>query len=123
MPATPPSGASNVVITCIFYDGLVPRSEADEYVEIANLGDSAQDLGGWKLVDISTGTPEFQFPTYVLEPGSAIRVYTNEVHAEWGGFSFGRGTAVWNNSDPDTAALFDSAGELVSSKSYPPGCE
>jgi len=36
VPATPPP-AGSVVIECIFFDGLVPRSEADEYVRIANL--------------------------------------------------------------------------------------
>ena len=36
-PPTPvPSG--QVVIDCIFYDGRVPRSEADEYVQISNRG-------------------------------------------------------------------------------------
>ena len=59
----------------------------------------------------------------MLEPGGVARVYTNEVHPEWGGFSFQSGNAVWNNSAPDTAGLFDAAGALVSTRSYPPGCE
>ena len=39
-----------------------------------------------------------------------------------GGFSFGDGSAIWNNSDPDRADLRNPDGDLVSSKSYPPGC-
>ena len=84
-----PQGAADVQIACIFFDGVVPRSESDEYVEIVNLGDAAQDLAGWRLVDVSDGTPEFVFPSWPLEPGQAVRVYTNEIHAQWGGFSFG----------------------------------
>lgn len=110
--------ASAIQITLIFYDGVVPRVESDEYVEISNLGDEPQDLAGWVLKDISDGRPSFTFPTYILEPGKRIRVYTNEVHAEYGGFSFHSGIAIWNNSNPDTAALFDAQGNQVSIRSY-----
>lgn len=112
-----------VVITCIFYDGLVPTSESDEYVKITNLGDSVQDLLGWVLQDTSDMTPVFQFPSFLLAPGDVIRVYTNQVHAQWGGFSFGRGSPAWSNDEPDSAGLFDTSGAQVSSLSYPPGCE
>ena len=91
-------------------------------MEIVNLGGAAQDLAGWKLVDFSDGTPEFVFPSWPLEPGQAVRVYTNEIHAQWGGFSFGRGSAVWSNDDPDTAGLYNQQGQLVSTQTYPPGC-
>ena len=124
-PTPPPPGATNVQIECIFFDGVVSRQEPDEYVQIVNVGDLSQDLSGWRLEDISDDRRPvvFKFTSGILEPGGAVRVYTNEVHPEWGGFSFGRGSAIWNNSDPDTAALLDETGSLVSSKSYPPGCE
>ena len=109
---------SNVQITKIFYDGLVYRVESDEYVEITNLGSEPQDLAGWVLKDISEGYPSFTFPSYILEPGASIRVYTDEIHPEWGGFSFGYGKAIWNNTDPDVAALYDAQGQEVSRKSY-----
>ncbi|MFQ5933943.1 MAG: lamin tail domain-containing protein [Dehalococcoidia bacterium] len=129
--STPPPAAtgqqeenpeSSVVIRCIFYDGLVPRAEADEYVEIVNLGDVAQSIKDWILRDVSEGYPSYIFQDFELLPGQQVRVYTNEVHPEWGGFTFSYGRAVWNNSDPDVAVLFDSAGREVSRKSYPPGC-
>jgi len=110
--------ASNVQITYIFYDGVVYRTESDEYVEITNLGDTSQDLKGWVLMDISEGYPSLTFPTYILQPGKTIRVYTNEIHSEYGGFSFGSGKAVWNNSSPDTAVLYCAQGDEVSRKSY-----
>jgi len=112
------SVGSNVQITYIFYDGVVYRTESDEYVEITNLGDTSQDLEGWVLKDISEGYPSFTFPSYVLAPGAKIRVYTNEIHSEWGGFSFRYGKAVWNNTDPDWAALYNAQGQEVSRKSY-----
>ncbi len=110
--------ASGVQITRILYDGEVPSWEADEYVEISNTGTEAQNLEGWVLRDISEGYPWFTFPPYVLAPGATIRVYTNEDHPEYGGFSFGHGNPVWNNDDPDTAALFDAEGREVSRRSY-----
>ena len=102
----------------------MPQTESDEYVEIRNYGYGPVDLLGWRLRDTADGTPEFVFPSYVLEAGQSVRVYTNEVHPESGGFSFGRGSAVWTNStnDPDRAGLFNPQGALVSEKSYPPGC-
>jgi beta-lactamase superfamily II metal-dependent hydrolase len=112
------SVTSNVQITCIFYDGVVPRTESDEYVEITNLGGTSQNLKGWVLKDISEGYPSFTFPSFMLAPGAKIRVYTNEIHSEWGGFSFGYTKAIWNNTDPDWAALYNAQGQEVSRKSY-----
>jgi len=108
----------NVQITHIFYDGLVPRVESDEYVEITNLGDQPQELTGCIVKDISDGYPSFIFPSYILAPGKSIRIYTNEYHHEWGGFSFEYSQAIWNNNEPDVAVLYDSQGKEVSRKSY-----
>ncbi len=121
-PATPPTPTTTVVpnvqITHILYDGLVRRVESDEYVEITNLGDEPQDLVGWVLKDISEGYPSFTFPSYILAPGKSIRVYTNEYHPEWGGFSFEYSQAIWNNTEPDIAVLYDNRDREVSRKSY-----
>ncbi len=114
--SSPP--VENVEIAYIFYDGLVPRVESDEYVEITNVGDQPQDLTGCVLKDISDGYPSFTFPPYILAPGKSIRVYTNEYHLEWGGFSFEYSRAIWNNTEPDVAVLYDNQGKEVSRKSY-----
>jgi len=108
----------NVKITYIFYDGLVPNVESDEYVEITNLGDKPQDLTGCVLMDMSDGYPSFTFPSHILAPSESIRVYTNEYHPEWGGFSFEYPKAIWNNTEPDVAVLYDNQGKEVSRKSY-----
>jgi len=113
-----PIEPSNIQITYIFYDGLVPRVESDEYVEVTNMGEQPHDLAGWVLNDISEGYPSFTFPPYILAPGKSIRVYTNEYHPEWGGFSFEYSLAIWNNSEPDIAVLYDNQGREISRKSY-----
>ncbi len=112
------ASSSDIQITYIFYDGLVFQAETDEYVEITNLGDQPQDLAEWELRDISEGYPSFIFPSYILAPSESIRVYTNECHPEWGGFSFEYGRAIWNNIVPDVAVLYDKQGKEVSQKSY-----
>jgi competence protein ComEC len=117
-PTPEPEKAVSVQITRIFYDGQVPRVESDEYVEISNLGTEQVNLAGWVLKDISEGYPSFTFPSYILQPGKSVRVYTDEIHPESGGFSFGYGKAVWNNTTADTAALFNTEGQEVSRKSY-----
>ena len=109
----------NAQITRIFYDGDVFSVESDEYVEITNLGNKPIDLIGWVLEDISEGYPSFTFPSYTLAPDASIRVYTDEIHQEWGGFSFRFSTSpVWNNKDPDVAVLYNAHGMEVSRKSY-----
>jgi micrococcal nuclease len=113
-----PSESVNVKITKILYDGQVPNVESDEYVEITNLGNESVDLKGWVVKDTSEGYPSFTFPSYVLYPNKSTRVYTNEIHPEYGGFSFGFGQAVWNNSNPDIAVLHNDEGQEVSRKSY-----
>jgi competence protein ComEC len=122
VPTPTPVPVGEMEIACIFFDGVVPSSESDEYVEIRNAGSDATDIGGWTLKDIADNSPTFHFPIWTVGAGDSIRVYTNEVHPEFGGFSFGRGGSIWANSSPDEAGLFDANGTLVSRKSYPPGC-
>ena len=108
----------DVRIKHIFYEGLVFGTEADEFVEIMNYGTEPVNLEGWLLKDISVGYPEFTFPYFILNPGQRIRVHTNQIHAYWGGFSFGFASPIWNNEEPDIAALYNCLGEEVSRKSY-----
>jgi len=96
----------------------VDQWRADEYVEITNLGDQPQELTGCVLRDISDEYPSLIFSYYILAPGESIRVYTNEYHPEWGGFSFEYSQPIWNNIEPDVAVLYDNQGNEVSQKSY-----
>ena len=74
------------------------------------------------MVDRTDGSTEFTFPSFELQPHTSVRSYTNEEHPESGGFSFQRKPSIWNNSNPDEAALIDPDGETVSALSYSPGC-
>lgn len=111
---TPSPGA--VKIIRIFYDGAVPRVESDEFVTIKNTSGSPVDLSGWH---INAGNPgqDFWFPSFELQPGQECRVYTNEYHPEYCGFSFGNGQALWNNKG-DCGYLYDNTGAVVSQYCY-----
>jgi hypothetical protein len=113
---TLPAG-SDIQIHRIFYAGR-GFEESNEYVSIKNYGDDDLNIEGWVLKDITDGEPIFLFPFHVLGRGELVRVYTNEVHLGYGGFSFYSREPVWNNTVPDTAALYNRKGELVSTKSY-----
>jgi len=58
---TSPSSASEIKIIDIFYHG-VEQNEADEYVEIKNIGETTQDLEGWTLSDVAEHT--YTFPSH-----------------------------------------------------------
>ena len=77
------------------------------------------------MLDADDGGPSFVFPAYTLHGGYSVRVYTDEVHPDFGGFTFGSGTAIWNNSDPDLAELRNPDGVPVSLRGYEPwsGCD
>jgi LysM repeat protein len=117
--ATPtPMGAlpANVQITSVSFDGAVAQVESDEYAVITNRGGTAVNLAGWRLNAGDAGQ-DFVFPSFDLQPGQSCRVYTNEVHPEACGFSFGSGQALWNNGG-DCGYLYDAAGNEVSRYCY-----
>jgi subtilisin family serine protease len=108
--------SANVVLTDIVFDGRVPVTEADEYVEFQNQGALAQNMSGWRISSLRGGQT-YAFGTLTMQPGQICRLYTNEVHVEWCGLSWGRATPLWNNTG-DRANLFDAAGKVVSSMGY-----
>ena len=110
---TPPP--TSVVIGAIFYDGVLGSSEADEYVEIINLGAAAQ-LQGWTLSDNQGHL--YTFPAFEIQTQQACRVYTNENHPEACGFNYGSASAIWNNTG-DCAILKNALGQEVNKKCYP----
>ena len=112
----PATGTGQVVISSIFYDGIVKRVESDEYAEITNIGSAPVDLGGWRLNADDPGQ-DFIFPAFVLQPGQSCRVYTNEIHSEFCGFSFGSGKAIWSNKG-ECGHLYDASKTEVSTKCF-----
>ncbi len=64
-------------ISFIFYDGVVPDVESDEYAQITNNGSGIVDLQGWRL---NAGDPgqDFSFPSYIIKPDKSCQDHTNE---------------------------------------------
>jgi len=89
-----------------------------QYVEIANLGNAAQDLGGWS-VSGSKEDERYQFPGgYTLAAGARVRLYSGD-----GGVDAPPGEIWWVkkcvwNSDGETVFLWDSSGGEVDSYRY-----
>jgi hypothetical protein len=112
-PTTP--APANVQIITISYEGFEPIYEGDEYAEIKNLGETV-NLQGWRL---NAGDPgqDFYFPDFSMAPGQVCRVYTDEVHPEYCGFSFESETELWKNTG-DCGYLYDPQDELVDVKCY-----
>ncbi len=127
-PATPlpprragtAQGSSNhsgaVAIVDLHYRGSIKPSEPDEFVEIANEGDTPVDMSGWTLHD-TYGDQRFRWNAFTLLPNRRIRIYTGEQHPESGGFSFGSSNAIWNNQG-DAAELVDARGTVVATYAY-----
>jgi hypothetical protein len=103
-----------VVISGIYYDGQEPRSEGDEYITIKNVGSTSVNLEGYSI-NAGDNSQDFAFPSFVLRAGAEVRVYTNRDIA--GSFTFGRGSAIWNNSG-DCGYLYDPQGTQVSEYCY-----
>ncbi len=114
-PAQPPAGGTgNVVIASVYYDGQEARTEGDEYVVIRNEGSAAVNMQGWRINAGDAGQ-DFVFPSYVLQAGAEVRVYTNRDIP--GSFSFGWGRAIWNNRG-DCGRLYDAQEKQVDEYCY-----
>ncbi len=109
---------ADVYISNLVYKGQVKRTQSDEYVELTNRGNKAADISNWKVTSAGSTKQWFVFPAgSILDAGKSCRVYTNEVHPETGGFSFGSKTAIWNDAG-DELNLFDATAKKVATLAY-----
>ena len=115
-PTDTPASVPNIQIIFIFFEGDVPGMESDEFAQITNQGLSAVNLQGWRL---NAGDPEqdFYFPNFLLNPGLSCRIYTDENHPEYCGFSFDIRHEIWDNGE-DCGYLYDDKGAQVSKYCY-----
>jgi|EP01083_Nonionella_stella_P021788 hypothetical protein len=116
------AAGSGIAITDIRYDGLVPRTEADEYVEITNNSNAPMDISGYYVYVASTGNqgPTYYFPKgTTIKANQAVRIYTNEVHMETGGYTYGSGKALWSNNG-GLAVFKDAKGKKIGEFKYKP---
>lgn len=115
LPAEYDNLDDQIISVKVIYDGEKGEQEPDEYVEIENEGDNAIQLKDWTLSDNSGHT--FLFPEYLLAPEETCRIYTNEYHPDWCGFSFESSQAIWGNSG-DCATLRDADGVIWGKHCY-----
>ena len=84
-------------------------------MRVDNSGGSAADMTDWTLSDEANHT--FTFPTFTLNPGAFVRVWTKAGTNTATDLYWGRGSAIWNNSG-DCAYLRDSVGTLIDTYCY-----
>jgi len=109
-----PSGSPDVHVTYIEYNP--PGDDvAGEYVEIQNQGGLSQVMTGWTLSDEAGHT--YTFPTFTLQSGATVRVWTKSGSDTSIDLYWGRGAAVWTNTG-DCAYLQDSVGTLIDTYCY-----
>ncbi|MBI9043549.1 MAG: lamin tail domain-containing protein [Anaerolineaceae bacterium] len=110
------SGGKQVLISNIFYNGFDGINEADEFVEIRNIGQNDINLKDWKLTDNQDHV--FFFPDFPLSPNQVCRVFTNHDTVEFCNFNYGfEQSAIWNNGG-DCATLLNEKNELVDKYCY-----
>jgi len=100
----------------------VPKTEADEFIQLTNGGNTPLDISKYYVYVATTGTqgPTYYFPKgTVLKSGQSIRVYTNQVNMATGGYTFGSGKAIWSNNG-GLAVLKDDKGKKVGEYKYKP---
>jgi micrococcal nuclease len=104
----------SVVIVMVQYDaeGDDSKNLNGEYVLIKNVGSSAVNMEGWKLMDESGNT--FTFPNITLSPGDEVRVHSGKGENTKTDLYWGSKKPIWNNKG-DTAYLYSSNGVLVDS--------
>jgi len=108
-----PIGTANSYISHVQARGHASKGQADEYVEVLNGGAEPADISGWTVRSDASGH-SFTFPDgSTIQSGHRIRVYTNEAHSAYGGYSYRIERPVWNN-DGDIAFLEDADGNMVS---------
>lgn len=112
--AAPPP---RVLISYIHFLGTTKRTQADEFIELKNLGGVAQDLSEWRVSAADPGQ-EFSFPAGTqLPPGEVVRIYTNRAPLGAGQFSYNSKRALWNDGG-DLGQLFNRDGQLVAQYGY-----
>ena len=63
------------------------NGNASDWIEIANRGDAAINLGGWYLTDDATRPSKFALPNRTLEPGAFLIVFASAPSDGQGGIA------------------------------------
>lgn len=90
---------------------IANASWVDEWVEITNQGQIAQNFTGWNLLDEQNHT--YIFPdAFILAPGESVMVHTETGDDSATDLYMNRERAIWNN-EGDVATLRDEMGKMV----------
>lgn len=120
-------GWPKVYITAIRYRGTA-AGEADEFIEIQNVGGASQDMTGWRALAVESNTSFFFTEGSVLNPGAVCRFYTGAAREDSCPGSVNLASSgVWNDNagraqlwyDP-LALLADETRYAADSNSQPP---
>jgi endonuclease YncB( thermonuclease family) len=101
---TPPAPAQIVIIAV---------NDVEEYVDLQNVGNSPQDLTGWRLLSERDGQ-SCTFAGVTMQPGESLRVWALLADSVRGGYNCGFAQNIWSNTEPDPAVLFNPEGIEVS---------
>ena len=85
-------------------------SWVDEWVEINNMGELAQELTNWTLQDQQNHT--YTFPVFVLDPEGVVKVHTETGNNTDADLYWNMASSVWNN-DGDVATLANETGNVI----------
>ena len=85
-------------------------ADEDEWVEVANPGNSSRDFTYWTLEDEDNNTFSFT-DGFFLAPGAAVKVHTGQGNDTETDLYWGRDDFVWD--DGEVATLKDAGGEIV----------
>jgi len=99
---------------CSSFKGGSTKDPNGEFVCFRNYDAWAADMTHWLVRDAASHT--YTFPSFVLNPGAAVRLHSGPGSNTATDLYWGRGL-VWNN-DHDTVYLYDAWGRLVNMYVY-----
>jgi hypothetical protein len=124
LPPTPtntptPTTIPEAVVQLVFLEYDPPGDDVDgEFVAMENIGGTAADMTDWVLWDDDSNS--FIFPSFTLQPGASVRVWTKAGTNTSTQLYWGSAVEIWDNTG-DTANLWDNDGLFVDMCSYPGG--
>ncbi|MFB6118813.1 lamin tail domain-containing protein [Halosegnis sp.] len=115
--ATPTPAAEGGLVVSVHADAAGNDNENlnDEYVTLANRGETSLELDGWTVTDAAGH--RYELGTLRLGAGEAVTIHTGTGNDTTSDVYWGRASAVWNNGG-DTATVRAANGTVVAEQSY-----
>ncbi|MFN8559261.1 MAG: lamin tail domain-containing protein [Dehalococcoidia bacterium] len=108
-----------IYITGVKYRGTA-AGEADEYVEVTNVGGASQDMSGWRVRAVESGVDFFFTDGSALEPNARCRFYTglDEQPDSCPGTIKVAASGVWNDAAGTAELWYDPLALLADRTQY-----